>query len=103
MPPKRKVATRAGAGKEATDSDCEPPKRKKVAPRAKKNGPYKMPPPLPAGEVLNDIVKQSWVLGDSVGKGGFGEIYRAAPRGKLTTAKDADHVIKIVSAILCHF
>ena len=100
MPPKRKVVARAGAGKEATDSVCEPPKRKKVAPRAKKNGPYKMPPPLPAGEVLRDILKQSWVLGKSIGKGGFGEIYRAAPHGQSATAKNLDHVIKIVSAVL---
>ena len=53
--------------------------------------------------MLNDLWNQSWVLGDSVGKGGFGEVYRAAPRGKLTTAKNADHAIKIVSAVFTIF
>lgn len=90
MPPKRKAG--AGARKEATDSESDAPPKKKPCPRPKKNGPYKMPPPLPAGEVLTDILKHSWVLGDSVGKGGFGEIYRAAPAGKSAS----DHVIKIV-------
>ena len=94
MPPKRKAG--AGARKEATDSESDVPPKKKPCPRPKKNGPYKMPPPLPAGEVLTDYAKHSWVLGDSVGKGGFGEIYRAAPVGKSASAQHADHVIKIV-------
>lgn len=94
MPPKRKAG--AGARKEGTDSESDAPPKKKPCPRPKKNGPYKMPPPLPAGEVLTDILKHSWVLGDSVGKGGFGEIYRAAPAGKSASAQHADHVIKIV-------
>ena len=101
---KRKATARA---KEATDSGDEPkskrvrsaqPKPPAPKPRAKKSGPYKMPPPLPAGEVLTDIAKHSWRLGESIGKGGFGEIYRAVPVGG---AQDAHHVIKIVSTCTC--
>ena len=99
MPPKRRAAARGR--KEATDSEDEVPKSKRPCPakpaRAKKSGAYKMPPPLPAGEVLTDMTKGSWVLGDSVGKGGFGEIYRAAPVGTSASAQHANHVIKIVS------
>lgn len=58
----------------------------------------KMPPPLPTGEVLTDgIKKQQWVIGSSIGKGGFGEIYMATPKGQ--DLKKAEHVIKIVSGI----
>ena len=68
-----------------------PPKTK-----GKKAVARKMPPPMPAGEVLTDGIKrEEWVLGSSIGKGGFGEIYLAARRGK--NAKTPDHVVKIVS------
>ncbi len=57
----------------------------------------KMPPPLPKGEVLTDAIKkQQWVIGSSIGKGGFGEIYLAFKKGS-STAATAQHVIKIVS------
>lgn len=94
MPPKRKATTRRP--KEATDSEDEVPKSKRPCPskpRAKKSGPYKMPEPLPAGEVLTDVYKHGWKLAESVGKGGFGEIYRAAPVGK---NQETNYVIKIV-------
>lgn len=59
----------------------------------------KMAPPIPRGEVVTDpLNKQDWVLGVSIGKGGFGEIYLTAPKGKDT--KNADHVMKIVSIIM---
>ena len=45
------------------------------APKKRKANAYKMPDPLPLGEVLTDIRKKQWSLGQSVGKGGFGEIY----------------------------
>lgn len=59
--------------------------------------PYKMPPPLPKNEVLTDTGKRKWLLGPSIGKGGFGEIYAAA-QGEKTPVKDTDYcyVIKIV-------
>lgn len=94
MPPKRKATTRGP--KEATDSEDDVPKSKRPCPpkpRAKKRGPYKMPEPLPAGEVLTDVLKRRWQLAESVGKGGFGEIYRAAPVG----TQEKNYVIKIVS------
>ena len=46
-----------------------PPKK----PRKAANG-YRLPDPIPAGEVIS-AGKKSWRLGRSVGVGGFGEIY----------------------------
>lgn len=72
-----------------------------MPPKAKgKKAARKMPPPMPTGEVLTDGIKrEEWVLGPSIGKGGFGEIYLASRRG---TKSPADHVIKIVSASIAH-
>ncbi len=56
-----------------------------------------MPKPIPAGSVLTDLLKKQWILGKSVGRGGFGEIYQATLKGK-ETAKDPRHVIKVVSS-----
>lgn len=68
-----------------------PPKAK-----GKKAGARKMPPPLPKGEVLTDAIrKQQWVIGASIGTGGFGEIYIATQKGQ--DIANAKHVIKIVS------
>ncbi|XP_028171803.1 serine/threonine-protein kinase VRK1-like [Ostrinia furnacalis] len=50
---------------------------KKAAAAPKKNG-YKMPAPIPVGEVIhNTIAKKKWRIGPSIGVGGFGEIYSA--------------------------
>ena len=87
MPPKRgrrQASTEEPQGKRA---------RGKAAPR--KKGAYSMPPPLPAGEILTDVERRQWVLGSSIGKGGFGEIYLATRVGSSASAA-ADHVIKIV-------
>ena len=65
----------------------------------KKSGPWKMPPPIPSGETLTDFNKKQWVLGGSVGKGGFGEIYMATPSGKSTTDKTSQYVIKVVGGV----
>lgn len=35
----------------------------------------RLPSRLPAGEILTDITKNSWRLGDSIGCGGFGDVY----------------------------
>ena len=43
---------------------------------------YRMPDHLPPGTILTDLNKKQWVLGDSVGTGGFGEIYLAMKDGK---------------------
>ena len=59
----------------------------------KANG-YKMPDHLPAGTTLTDMRKKSWVLGQSVGVGGFGEIYLAAEAGKKAD-NNCGNVVKI--------
>ena len=38
-------------------------------------GAYKLPDPLPAGEILRDYCKKEWKLGKPIGAGGFGLIY----------------------------
>ncbi|XP_032685595.1 serine/threonine-protein kinase VRK1-like [Odontomachus brunneus] len=67
----------------------------KVAKRAprKKNG-YQMPEALPPGEILTDISKKQWILGKSIGVGGFGEVYSAALYSG-AIPKDYPNVIKI--------
>ncbi|KMQ96803.1 nucleosomal histone kinase 1-like protein [Lasius niger] len=53
-----------------------------------------MPDPISAGEILTDMCKGQWILGKSIGVGGFGEVYSAAPySGKVP--KDYPNVIKI--------
>ena len=95
MPPKRKRTA-----KEETDGGItSKPARKKprAAPKGGSREARKMPRPLPAGELFTDLVKKQWVLGPSVGKGGFGEIYLATQKGQSTAAKSAPFVIKVVS------
>lgn len=48
---------------------------KKVAGRRKAASGYKLPDPIPMGEILRDMAKKEWQIGPSVGTGGFGEIY----------------------------
>lgn len=73
------------------------PKAAKAVVKKKQNG-YKMPDPLPQGEILKDMVGNKWKLGPSIGKGGFGEIYAAQECNKETPKKKSfPYVIKIVS------
>ncbi|XP_076234475.1 serine/threonine-protein kinase VRK1 [Calliopsis andreniformis] len=66
----------------------------KRAPKKKGANTYKLPDPISAGEILTDLTKNQWILGTSIGVGGFGEIYSAAPyKGK--TPKEYLNVIKI--------
>ena len=92
MPARKRKSKKDDVG----DSEIEskPAKRAKVA--VKKSGSYKMPPPLPEGEILTDFQKNQWTLGCSVGKGGFGEIYSARPTTSRKGGHDA-YVIKVVS------
>eukprot|EP00095_Tigriopus_kingsejongensis_P004615 maker-scaffold559_size137194-snap-gene-0.24 protein:Tk04615 transcript:maker-scaffold559_size137194-snap-gene-0.24-mRNA-1 annotation:"serine threonine-protein kinase vrk1-like" len=65
-------------------------------PRKSPNG-FILPDPLPKGHVLVDTRKRAWQLGDSIGLGGFGEIYaaqrfRAGPGAHLD---EEDFVIKV--------
>ncbi|XP_014218471.1 serine/threonine-protein kinase VRK1 [Copidosoma floridanum] len=67
---------------------------KKAAPRKKGANGYKLPDPIPKGTVLTDLKKQQWIIGSSIGVGGFGEIYSASPySGK--TPSDYSAVVKI--------
>ncbi|XP_045488850.1 nucleosomal histone kinase 1 [Pieris rapae] len=70
--------------------------RKAAAPKKKANG-YKMPAPIPAGEVINDtIAKKKWRIGPSIGVGGFGEIYSACNHeGSPKKASEYPFVVKI--------
>lgn len=64
-----------------------PPKKKNA------NG-YKMPDPLPKGEIIADIFKKQWKLGKSIGKGGFGEIYETLDAS--SGGNNYPYVMKIV-------
>lgn len=66
----------------------------KAAPKKKAANGYKLAPPLPKGLVLEDVAKKKWILGSSIGQGGFGEIYSAQEDG--SKSKDYPYVIKIV-------
>ena len=84
----------AGQDKDETDGSVfgkmpKKPKSKKVP---VKHGAWKMPPPLPVGELLTDFSGKQWRIGSSVGKGGFGEIYSASS----TKGSNKDYVIKVV-------
>ncbi|KAL0127870.1 hypothetical protein PUN28_003249 [Cardiocondyla obscurior] len=66
----------------------------KAAKRQPKKRGYQMPEPIPVGEILKDVAKGQWILGKSIGVGGFGEVYSAAPySGKVP--KEYPNVIKI--------
>lgn len=78
-----------------------------MAPKAskpKKNaGGYKMAPPIPKGEILEDVNKKKWRLGVSIGKGGFGEIYSAEEYNETKKSSKEDYVIKIVINYILRF
>lgn len=69
-----------------------------AAPRKKKANGYQMPVKIPNGEILTDVCKKQWIIGKSIGVGGFGEIYLAASVDK--AAADYKYVVKIVSTII---
>lgn len=72
-----------------------PTKKPAAAPRKKKANGYQMPVKIPNGEILTDVAKKQWKIGQSIGIGGFGEIYLAAAVDK--TSADYKYVVKIVS------
>ena len=67
-------------------------KKTAVKPRLAANG-YRLPDPLPSGEVLTDNVKSKWILGESIGCGGFGELYLAKSLSE--KSNDYNFVIKV--------
>ncbi|RLU25287.1 hypothetical protein DMN91_003380 [Ooceraea biroi] len=55
----------------------------------------KLSEPLPAGEILTDITQNKWRLGNTIGYGGFGDIYLASNDITLPVEQDAKYVVKI--------
>ncbi|XP_052766357.1 serine/threonine-protein kinase VRK1-like [Mya arenaria] len=50
---------------------------------------------FPNGEILRDLCKKEWRLGDVIGQGGFGLIYMAAEKESGKVGQDAGYVVKI--------
>ncbi|XP_011500570.1 PREDICTED: serine/threonine-protein kinase VRK1-like [Ceratosolen solmsi marchali] len=55
----------------------------------------RLPSRLPAGEILKDITQNLWRLGDSIGCGGFGDVYLASSDIHKPVGPNAKYVIKI--------
>lgn len=71
----------------------------------KKNG-YEMPKKLTRGTKLVDNSKCEWIVGSSIGKGGFGEIYCVSKvKDNIKAEKDYAYVLKIVScdSLFCFY
>ena len=66
-----------------------------LEPRRSPNG-YILPDPLPAGLIVTDLKKGRWKIGNSVGLGGFGEIYSAASWNGCQKSAQEKYVIKVV-------
>lgn len=66
-----------------------PPKKGKAAKS------HQLAERFPKGEVLRDLCKQEWVLGDVIGQGGFGMIYLACERDSSKTGPNSEYVVKI--------
>ncbi|CAL4069548.1 unnamed protein product [Meganyctiphanes norvegica] len=56
---------------------------------------FKLPDPIPEGEVLTDMTKKKWKLGKSIGCGGFGEVYFASTNVKGKVGKGAKFCVKV--------
>ncbi|KAI4479763.1 hypothetical protein M0804_010813 [Polistes exclamans] len=55
----------------------------------------RLPAKLPVDEILTDITQNKWRLGNSIGYGGFGDIYLASKDITSPVRDDAQYVIKI--------
>lgn len=78
--------------------------KKAAAPKKKANG-YKMPAPIPLGEIITDsIAKKKWRIGPSIGVGGFGVIYSACEHNSSPKkTSNYPYVVKIVSYIYNYY
>jgi hypothetical protein len=63
---------------------------KKTAGKRKGANGYRLPDPIPVGEIVRDVTKKEWQIGPSVGVGGFGEIYA----GRLIAIHTVSLVVK---------
>jgi len=75
--------------KAGSKSGVATPKKRVAA-----NG-FKLPEPIPAGQVITDIGKKEWVLGRSIGQGGFGEIYLASDDPSRPVCDTDKYVVKV--------
>ncbi|PNF22731.1 Nucleosomal histone kinase 1 [Cryptotermes secundus] len=74
----------------------KPMAMKKTARQRKAANGYKLPDPIPVGEIVRDVTKKEWQIGPSIGIGGFGEIYAASDVSHSPRKKAAlPYVIKI--------
>jgi hypothetical protein len=85
----------------ADDAQHVPEPELPSEPRRSPNG-YILPDPLPAGLILTDLKKGRWRIGQSVGLGGFGEIYSVTLLNEdhadnNSTALEENFVVKVVS------
>jgi len=62
--------------------------------RVAANG-FKLPDPIPAGVIVSDIAKNEWIIGKSIGQGGFGEIYLASNNTSQPVNDKAKFVVKV--------
>lgn len=83
---------RATKAKCAADGAVRGSVPKKVT-APKRNKLYAMPEKIAAGTILTDLSKSQWLIGSSIGTGGFGEIYSACRVGEKTYS----YVVKCVS------
>ncbi|KAH3854374.1 hypothetical protein DPMN_096915 [Dreissena polymorpha] len=64
-------------------------------PRVSKNSGHVLAEKFPNGEMLRDLCKKNWRLGDVIGQGGFGLIYLASDQETSKVGPDANYVVKI--------
>ncbi|XP_033105041.1 serine/threonine-protein kinase VRK1-like [Anneissia japonica] len=68
----------------------------KATAKPKKPKAYKLPKPLPEGEILTEHSgKRKWRIGSIIGQGGFGYIYLASDNVNTKVKADAEYVLKI--------
>nr|XP_023681138.1 serine/threonine-protein kinase VRK1 isoform X2 [Paramormyrops kingsleyae] len=67
----------------------------KAAPKRKAPAKRALAESFPAGEILTDTVKKSWMLGTPIGQGGFGMLYLAGEGDGKAVGADAGYVIKV--------
>lgn len=56
---------------------------------------HKLPDPFLNGEILKDLKKKQWKIGNVIGQGGFGLIYMASDDTQAPVSDSAQYVIKI--------
>lgn len=78
--------------KRSSDHLPEGPPRKRISP-----GGNILPVSIAPGEILTDLTGKQWKLGNSIGYGGFGEIYPASDNLNQSVKNDAPYVIKVES------